>query len=97
MSDSLSKPGMSKLYDMEQELKKLQDELMNLGSSVADSQIWHKKARIEELKKKIAELNSPAEKFKAGTNKLKDMMAEKSDAQLSPEQLMQLMQQKQAS
>ena len=54
MSDTLSKPGTSKLYDMEQELKKLQDELMNLGSSVADSQIWHKKARIEELKKKIA-------------------------------------------
>lgn len=87
---------MAKKEDLTAELHRLESEIEALGTAVSDSQIWHKKARIEQIKKELAELESPAGKFNAGTEKLNEMMAQK-QTQLTPEQMMQLMAQKQAA
>ena len=56
---------------------------------MSDSQIWHKKAGIEQIKKELAEMESPAGKFNAGTEKLNEMMAAQ-QPQLTPEQILEL-------
>lgn len=77
---------MAKKEDLTAELHRLESEIEALGTAVSDSQIWHKKARIEQIKKELAELESPAGKFNAGTDKLKEMMAAQ-QPQLTPEQI----------
>lgn len=79
---------MAKKEDLTAELHRLEAEIEAYGTAVSDSQIWHKKSRIEWIKKRIAELETPAGKFNAGTDKLNDMMAAQNQPQqLTPEQL----------
>jgi protein subunit release factor A len=80
---------MAKKEDLTAELHRLESEIEALGTAVSDSQIWHKKARIEQIKKELAELESPAGKFNAGTDKVKEMMAAQ-QPQLTPEQIAEL-------
>lgn len=89
MADGIVKWGKSGKDRLTEELHKLEAEIEALGIAVSDSQIWHKKARIEQIKKELAELESPAGKFNAGTEKLNEMMAAREQAgmQLTPEQM----------
>lgn len=88
MADGLVKWGKSEKEKLTEELHKLEAEIEAYGAAVSDSQIWHKKSRIEWIKKRIAELETPAGKFNAGTDKLNDMMAAQNQPQqLTPEQL----------
>ena len=87
---------MAKKEDLIAEMHRLESEIESYGTAVSDAQIWHKKARIEQIKKELAEMESPANKLNAGTEKLNEMMAQK-QTQLTPEQMMQLMAQKQAA
>ena len=80
---------MAKKEDLTAELHRLESEIEALGTAVSDSQIWHKKARIEQIKKELAELESPAGKFNAGTDKVKEMMAAQ-QPQLTPEHIAEL-------
>ena len=80
---------MAKKEDLTAELHRLEAESEALGTAVSDSQIWHKKARIEQIKKELAEMESPAGKFNAGTEKLNEMMAAQ-QPQLTPEQIAEL-------
>ena len=41
--------------------------------SASDSQVWHKKARIKSLKKKLQEPDASADNFKAGVDNVNDM------------------------
>ena len=77
---------MAKKEDLIAEMHRLESEIESYGTAVSDAQIWHKKARIEQIKKELAELESPAGKFNAGTDKLKEMMAAQ-QPQLTPEQI----------
>lgn len=81
------KSGPSQKEKLTEELHKLEAEIEALGTAVSDSQIWHKKSRIEWIKKRIAELESPAGKFNAGTDKLNDMMAAQNNQTMTPEQM----------
>ena len=81
------KSGPSQKDKLNAELHKLEAEIEALGTAVSDSQIWHKKSRIEWIKKRIAELESPAGKFNAGTDKLNDMMAAQNNQTMTPEQM----------
>lgn len=88
MAGGLVKWGKSEKEKLTEELHKLEAEIEALGTAVSDSQIWHKKSRIDWIKKRIAELETPAGKFNAGTDKLNDMMAAQNQSQqLTPEQL----------
>ena len=80
---------MAKKEDLTAELHRLEAEIDAYGTAVSDSQIWHKKARIEQIKKELAEMESPAGKFNAGTEKLQEMMAAQ-QPQLTPEQIAEL-------
>lgn len=77
---------MAKKEDLTAELHRLEAEIEAFGTAVSDAQIWHKKARIEQIKKELAEMESPANKFNAGTEKLNEMMAAQ-QPQLTPEQI----------
>lgn len=81
---------MSKKQKLIDELNKLEAELDGLGTAVADSQVWHKRARIDAIKKELAQLDMPKNAFNAGNDKLQEMMAQKQDVQLSPEQIAEL-------
>lgn len=87
MADGLIKWGRSEKDKLTEELNRLEAEIESYGSAVSDSQIWHKKSRIEWIKKRLAQLASHAAKFNAGTEKLNEMMAQKQGVQLTPEQL----------
>ena len=89
MADGFVKWGKSGKDRLTEELHKLEAEVEALGTAVSDSQIWHKKARIEQIKKELAEMESPAGKFNAGTEKLNEMMAAQ-QPQLTPEQIAEL-------
>ncbi|MDW3024440.1 MAG: hypothetical protein R8N50_02010 [Alphaproteobacteria bacterium] len=89
MADGFVKRGPSQKEKLTEELHKLEAEIEALGAAVSDSQIWHKKARIEQIKKELAEMESPAGKFNAGTDKLKEMIAAQ-QPQLTPEQIAEL-------
>ena len=89
MADGFVKWGKSKKDRLTEEMHKLEAEIEALGTAVSDSQIWHKKARIEQIKKELAEMESPAGKFNAGTEKLNEMMAAQ-QPQLTPEQIAEL-------
>ena len=80
---------MAKKKDLIAEMHRLESEIESYGTAVSDSQIWHKRARIEQIKKELAEIESPANKFNAGTEKLNEMMAAQ-QPQLTPEQIANL-------
>ena len=89
MADGIVNWGKSGKEKLTEELNKLEAEIESYGTAVSDAQIWHKKARIEQIKKELAELNLPANKFNAGTEKLNEMMAAQQH-QLTPEQIANL-------
>ena len=66
---------MANKQDLTRELHRLEAELESYGSAVSESQIWHKKARIEQIKKELAELDKPKNQLNAGTDMLKEKMA----------------------
>ncbi|MFQ6744686.1 MAG: hypothetical protein ACLRFN_01770 [Alphaproteobacteria bacterium] len=85
---------MSKKQDLLAEKEKLQKELSELGS-VSESQVYHKKARISQIDVEISELEK--KQFDKGNDKLKSMMEQQNAQNLTPEQMMQMMAQKQAA
>ena len=85
---------MSKKHDLLAEKEKLQKELSELGS-VSESQVYHKKARISQIDVEISELEK--KQFDKGNDKLKSMMEQQNAQNLTPEQMMQMMAQKQAA
>ncbi|MBQ5700207.1 MAG: hypothetical protein IIV74_02855 [Alphaproteobacteria bacterium] len=88
MADGIVNWGKSGKEKLTEELHKLEAEIEALGTAVSDAQIWHKKARIEQIKKELARLESPAGKFNAGADKLNQMMAAQNQGmQLTPDQL----------
>ena len=87
MSDlpKIVKRGPTKKDILNAELERLEKEIQNLGSAVAESQIWHKRARIDAIKKELAALNTPAGKFNMGTDLLNQNMPQ--NMQVNTEQL----------
>ena len=85
---------MSNKQDLLAEKEKLQKELSELGS-VSESQVYHKKARISQIDVEISELEK--KQFDKGNDKLKSMMEQQNAQNLTHEQMMQMMAQKQAS
>ena len=85
---------MSKKQDLLAEKEQLQKELRDLGS-VAKSQVYHKEARISQIDVEISELEK--KQFDKGNDKLKSMMEQQNAQNLTHEQMMQMMAQKQAS
>ena len=85
---------MSKKQDLLAEREQLQKELRDLDS-VAKSQVYHKEARISQIDVEISELEK--KQFDKGNDKLKSMMEQQNAQNLTPEQMMQMMAQKQAS
>jgi biotin operon repressor len=73
-----------KLNAEKQALEKEIQELMAHGG-VSESQIWHKKARIQAIDKEIKALETKG--FNAGNDKLKSMMEAQNGKSLSPEQM----------
>lgn len=73
-----------KLNAEKQALEKEIQELMERGG-VSESQIWHKKARIQAIDKEIKALETKG--FNAGNDKLKSMMEAQKEQNLSPEQM----------
>ena len=53
---------MAKKEDLTAELHRLESEIESYGTAVSDAQIWHKKARIEQIKKELAEMTHFPEK-----------------------------------
>ncbi|MBR3930850.1 MAG: hypothetical protein IKJ62_04720 [Alphaproteobacteria bacterium] len=78
---------MASKQDLTQELHRLEAELESYGSAVSESQIWHKKARIEQIKKELAELDKPKNQLNAGTDMLKEKMANMDMQKVTPEQI----------
>ena len=98
MAQGFIKRSPTRKEKIQAEINRLEAELEGLGSSVSDSQVWHKKSRIESLKKQLQGLDMKAEGFKAGTEKLDAMKssggkAHSSEPELNEEQLAQLLQQ----
>ena len=79
---------MANKQDLTRELHRLEAELESYGSAVSESQIWHKKARIEQIKKELAELDKPKNQLNAGTDMLKEKMAHMQ--KLTPEQIVEI-------
>lgn len=72
MAQSFIKHGPSKKERIQAEIDRLEAELLEYDSA-SDSQVWHKKARIKSLKKKLQEPDASADNFNAGTDKVNDM------------------------
>lgn len=81
---------MASKQDLTQELHRLEAELESYGSAVSESQIWHKKARIEQIKKELAELDKPKNQLNAGTDMLKEKMANMDKQKLTPKQIAEI-------
>ena len=73
-----------KLNAEKQALEKEIQELMAHGG-VSESQIWHKRARIDAIKKEIKALETKG--FNAGTDRLNSMMDAKNNQTMTPEQM----------
>lgn len=78
---------MASKQDLTQELHRLEAELESYGSAVSESQIWHKKARIDQIKKELAELDKPKNQLNAGADMLKEKMANMDMQKLTPKQI----------
>ena len=75
---------MSKKQDLLAEKERLQKELTELGS-VAETQVWHKKARISQIDEEVRKLET--NQFDKGNDKLKSMMEQQNKHGLTPEQM----------
>ena len=65
------------------EMHALEKEIEDLGSNVSESQIWHKRARIEVIKKELKALDT--KQFNASNDKLKSMMESQKGQSFSPD------------
>ncbi len=65
------------------EMHALEKEIEDLGSTVSESQIWHKRARIEVIKKELKALDT--KQFNASNDKLKSMMKSQKGQSFSPD------------
>lgn len=74
----------SKKQELLAEKERLQKELRDLGS-VAESQVWHKKARIQQIDEEVRKLET--NQFDKGNDKLKSMMEQQNKHGLTPEQM----------
>lgn len=74
--------------------EKLQKKLRELDS-VAESQVGYIKDEIERIDEKVRKLET--NQFNKGSDKLKSKMEQQNAQNLTPEQMMQMMAQKQAS
>ena len=91
MADGFVKWGKSKKDRLTEEMHKLEAEIEAYGTAVSDSQIWHKKARIEQIKKELVELDKPKNKMNAGADMLREKMANMANMQkLTPEQIAEI-------
>ena len=72
--------GPSQKDKLTAEMHALEKEIEDLGSAVSESQIWHKRARIEAIKKE-------AKQFNAGSDKLKSMMEAQQGQSFSPDMM----------
>ena len=72
MADGFVKKGKSRKDRLNEELHKLEAEIEALGTAVSDSQIWHKRARIDAIKKEIRALDTG--QFNVASEKLKARM-----------------------
>lgn len=63
------------------EKQKLEDEIREYGSRVADAQIWHKRARIAAIDKELAG-GDKAKQFAQANDKLKSQMSSQNTADL---------------
>ena len=77
--------GPSQKDKLTAEMHALEKEIEDLGSAVSESQIWHKRARIEAIKKEIKALE--AKQFNAGSDKLKSMMEAQQGQSFSPDMI----------
>ena len=75
---------MSKKQNLLDEKKRLEKELMELGS-VAETQVWHKKARIQQIDEEVRKLET--NQFDKGNDRLKSMMEQQNKHGLTPEQM----------
>ena len=73
-----------KLIAEKQALEKELQELMAHGG-VSESQIWHKRARIDAIKKEIKALET--KQFNVGADKLNSMMPQQQGQAISPEMM----------
>ncbi len=88
------KRGPSKKEKLIDRKHALQKQLSDFGNNAGESQIWHMRAEIEAIDKKLKELDT--EQFNNGSDKLKAMM-DHQNKEMTTEQMMQLMKQKQAA
>lgn len=68
---SIIKRGPTKIQIIDEQIRQLEDEIMQLGSSVSESQIKYKKDEIERLRALREEENS--KKLKSFNNATQDM------------------------
>ena len=98
MAQGFIKRSPTRKEKIQAEINRLEEELEGFGSSVSDSQVWHKKSRIESLKKQLQDLEMKAGKLNSATEKVEDMKAsggknKSVEPELNDEQLAQLLQQ----
>lgn len=76
----------SKKDTLTAEMHALEKEIQDLISNgVSESQIWHKRARIDAIKKEIKALET--KQFNAGADKLNSMMPQQQGQAISPEMM----------
>lgn len=79
--------GPSQKDKLNAELHALEKEIQELEQhgGVSESQIWHKRARIDAIKKEIQKLDTKG--FNASSDKLKSMMEPQNNQTMTPEQM----------
>lgn len=78
------KRGPSQKDKLNAEKQALEKEIQELTSNgISESQIWHKRARIDAIKKEIKALDT--KQFNAGTDKLNSKMEQQQEQTVSPE------------
>lgn len=80
------KRGPSQKDKLNAEKQALEKEIQELISNgVSESQIWHKRARVQAIDKEIKALETKG--FNAGNDKLKSMMEAQNNQTMTPEQM----------
>lgn len=97
MAQGFIKRSPTRKEKIRAEINRLEEELEGFGSSVSDSQIWHKKSRIESLKKQLQDLEMMPGKLNSATENIKDMnvvdgKAKSAEPELNEELLAQSLQ-----
>lgn len=78
------KQGPTKKEKLMREKNALEQELLEYGNNVSESQVWHKKARIKKIENQIKEIDQKkAMSFNKATDKLKSEMKQKDMSMLN--------------